>query len=78
MTVAPRLAFAAFSFGLLVASAASLPGCDSSENGTTTKPIESNILKKLGQASQEQSEVGLAKRPGKAKDAKYPGKANGK
>jgi hypothetical protein len=40
-----------------------LPGCDSGAAKTEYKPIESNILKKLGSASQEQSAAAKAEHP---------------
>jgi hypothetical protein len=46
-------------FGLICA----LPGCDSSGAKTEYKPIETNILKKLGAASQAQSEAAKAQHP---------------
>jgi hypothetical protein len=46
-------------FGLTCA----LPGCDSSGAKTEYKPIESNILKKLGSASQAQSATAKAEHP---------------
>jgi len=45
-----------FVFGLTC----TLPGCDSGGAKTEYKPIESNILKKLGGASQAQSEAAKA------------------
>ena len=46
-------------FGLICA----LPGCDSSGAKSEYKPIESNILKKLGGASQAQSDAAKAEHP---------------
>ena len=46
--------------GLLFGLICALPGCDSSGSKTEYKPIESNILKKLGGASQAQSEAAKA------------------
>ena len=57
----------AFSIGLVVATLGLLAGCEGPGEGTTTKPIESNILKKLGQANQSQSAVDQAKSRVKAK-----------
>jgi hypothetical protein len=65
-----RICVAACSIGLLAASTVSLTGCDGPEAATTTKPIESNILKKLGQANQAQSQESLEKGQAKAKAAK--------
>ena len=48
-----------FVFGLICA----LPGCGSSGAKTEYKPIESNILKKLGGASKEQSAAAKAEHP---------------
>jgi hypothetical protein len=51
-------------FGL----ACAMTGCDSGGNQSTQyKPIESNILKKLGSASQEQGEAAQGKLPARAK-----------
>jgi hypothetical protein len=65
-----KICVAAFSVGLVVASLAFLAGCDGPGEATTTKPIESNILKKLGQANQSQSQAGLAKAQAKGKAVK--------
>jgi hypothetical protein len=54
MKFVARIGGAALSVGLLVVWAVLLPGCDSSNETTTTKPIESNILKKLGQSNPSQ------------------------
>jgi hypothetical protein len=56
-----RIGGAALSVGLLVAWAVLLPGCDGSNETTITKPIESNILKKLGQANPSQGKLEDAK-----------------
>jgi hypothetical protein len=57
MKFVARIGGAALSVGLLVAGAVLLPGCDISNETTTTKPIESNILKKLGQSSPSQGKL---------------------
>jgi hypothetical protein len=49
--------------GLIFGLTCALPGCDSSGAKTEYKPIESNILKKLGGASQAQSEAAKAEHP---------------
>jgi len=49
--------------GLLFGLTCALPGCDSSGAKTEYKPIESNILKKLGGASQAQSAAAKAEHP---------------
>ena len=49
--------------GLLFGLICALPGCDSSGAKTEYKPIESNILKKLGGAGQAQSEAAKAEHP---------------
>ena len=49
--------------GLVFGLTCALPGCDSSGSKTEYKPIESNILKKLGAASQAQSEAAKAEHP---------------
>jgi hypothetical protein len=70
MKFVARIGGAALSVGLLVAWAVLLPGCDSSNETTTTKPIESNILKKLGQTSPSQGQLENAKDREKAKREK--------
>jgi hypothetical protein len=40
---------------LLVATGMAVSGCDGPSGSTETKPIQTDILKKLGQASQAQS-----------------------
>ena len=49
--------------GLVFGLTCALPGCDSGGSKTEYKPIESNILKKLGAASQSQSEAAKAEHP---------------
>ena len=49
--------------GLVFGLICSLPGCDSSGAKTEYKPIETNILKKLGSAGQTQSEAAKAEHP---------------
>jgi hypothetical protein len=49
--------------GLIFGLTCALPGCDSSGAKTEYKPIESNILKKLGSAGQSQSEAAKAEHP---------------
>ena len=51
-------------FGLMYA----LPGCDSSGAKTDYKPVESNILKKLGSSSQAQGDAARAKMPPRVKE----------
>jgi hypothetical protein len=70
MKLAVKSCFAAFSLGLAVVPLALLAGCDGPNAATATKPIESNILKKLGQANQAQSQASLEKGQAKAKAAK--------
>jgi hypothetical protein len=70
MKFVARFGGAALSIGLLVAWAVLLPGCDSSNETTTTKPIESNILKKLGQSTPSQGKLEDAKDREKAKREK--------
>ena len=45
-----------------------LSGCDSGAAKTEYKPIESNILKKLGSAKPAQSEAAQAKIPARLKE----------
>jgi hypothetical protein len=61
MKFVARIGGAALSVGLLLVWAALLSGCDVSNETTTTKPIESNILKKLGQSSPSQGQLESAK-----------------
>jgi hypothetical protein len=70
MKFVARIGGAALSVGLLVAWAVLLPGCDTSNESTTTKPIESNILKKLGQSSPSQGQLEDAKDRMKARNEK--------
>jgi hypothetical protein len=67
MKLVVKTCVAAFSIGLVVATLGFLAGCEGPGEATTTKPIESNILKKLGQANQSQSAVDQAKTRVKAK-----------
>jgi hypothetical protein len=52
---------------LFIGLACALSGCDSSAGKTEYKPIESNILKKLGSAKPAQSEAAQAKVPARLK-----------
>ena len=70
MKFVARIGGAALSVGLLVAWAVLLPGSDSSNETTTTKPIESNILKKLGQSSPSEGQLENAKDREKARREK--------
>jgi hypothetical protein len=54
--------------GLLVGLACGLSGCGSSGAKTEYKPIESDILKKLGSAKPAQSEAAQAKVPARLKE----------
>ena len=56
--------------GLLVGLACGLSGCGSSGAKTEYKPIDSNILKKLGSSSPGQSEAVKAKVPDRLKAKK--------
>jgi hypothetical protein len=49
--------------GLVLGLTCAWSGCDSSGAKTEYKPIETNILKKLGKASQAQSEAARAEHP---------------
>jgi hypothetical protein len=49
--------------GLVLGLVCGLSGCDASSGKTEYKPIESNILKKLGSASQAQSDAAKGKLP---------------
>jgi hypothetical protein len=49
--------------GLVLGLICALPGCDSSGSKAEYKPIESNILKKLGSAGQAQSQAATAEHP---------------
>jgi hypothetical protein len=46
---------------LIFGSASILSGCDSGSQSNQMKPIDSNILKKLGQANQSQTELAKTK-----------------
>jgi hypothetical protein len=52
---------------LFLGLAGALSGCDSAGAKTEHKPIESNILKKLGNANPGQSEAAQAKVPARYK-----------
>jgi hypothetical protein len=59
---------AMLAMSLVIGSACVLSGCDSGGSQSTQyKPIESNILKKLGTAGQEQSDAAKAEHPAKKK-----------
>jgi hypothetical protein len=49
--------------GLVLGLTCALPGCDSSGAKSETKPIDSNILEKLGAASKAQSDAAKAAHP---------------
>jgi hypothetical protein len=70
MKFVARIGGAALSVGLLVVWAVLLPGCDTSNETSTTKPIESNILTKLGQSSPSQGQLEDAKDREKARREK--------
>ena len=53
--------------GLFIGLACAVPGCDSGGTKAEYKPIESNILKKLGSAKTAESEAVQAKVPARAK-----------
>jgi hypothetical protein len=53
--------------GLLIGLAWALPGCDTGGAKAEYKPIESNIIKKLGSANPGQSEAARAKLPARVK-----------
>jgi len=49
--------------GLAIGLAMTFTGCDSGAQSTQYKPIESNILKKLGAAGQAQGDAAKAAHP---------------
>ena len=53
--------------GLILGLAGALSGCDAARGTTEYKPIQSNILKKLGDAHPGQSEAVRAKLPARVK-----------
>ena len=53
--------------GLLIGLACALPGCDKGGAKAEYKPIQSNIIKKLGSANPGQSEAARAKLPARVK-----------
>ena len=57
----------ALSVGLVIAMTTLFSGCDGADKSTEYKPIESNILKKLGSANPGQSEAAQAKVPARLK-----------
>jgi hypothetical protein len=57
MRSALRLIGARTGLVLLVGTAFVVSGCDGTSQSTETKPIQTDILKKLGKASQSQSEA---------------------
>ena len=67
MKLVMKTCVAAFSIAVVIATLGLLAGCEGPGEATTTKPIESNILKKLGQANQSQGAVDQAKTRVKAK-----------
>jgi hypothetical protein len=56
--------------GLVLGLVCGLTGCDAGGGKTEYKPIESNILKKLGSASQAQSDAAKGKLPARVKPKK--------
>ena len=53
--------------GLSIGLACALPGCDTGGAKAEYKPIQSNIIKKLGSANPGQSEAARAKLPARVK-----------
>ena len=58
---------AILSLGLILGLTGALSGCDSAGGKTEYKPIQSNIIKKLGSANPGQSEAARAKLPARVK-----------
>ncbi len=58
---------ATLGLGLFIGLASALSGCDSGGAKAEYKPIESNILKKLGSSNPGQSEAAQAKLPARVK-----------
>ena len=56
--------------GLILGLAGALSGCDSAGGKTEYKPVQSNILKKLGDANPGQSEAVQAKLSARVKKKK--------
>src|SRR5262249_23687612 len=54
--------------GLIIGLTCALSGCDSGAAKTEYKPIESNILQKLGSSKPGQSEAAQAKIPARVKE----------
>jgi hypothetical protein len=67
MRILGKTCDAILGLGLVVGLACALSGCDSTGGKTEYKPIESNILKKLGSANPGQSEAVQAKLPAQLK-----------
>jgi hypothetical protein len=57
MRSASRLSGAVIGFVFFVGTAFVVSGCDGPSQSTETKPIQTDILKKLGKASQAQSDA---------------------
>ena len=66
MRFVAKVCTTALSVGLVVAFTTLLSGCDSSDKSPTYKPIESNILKKLGQSNPAESNPVAAKKAAQA------------
>jgi hypothetical protein len=67
MSFVAKVRTTALSVGLVIAMTTLFSGCDSADKSTQYKPIESNILKKLGGANPGQSEAAQAKLPARLK-----------
>ena len=70
MRFVAKICTSAFFVGLVLAVTTVFSGCDSPTSSTDYKPIESNILKKLGQANQAQSDAANAQKPARAQKKK--------
>jgi hypothetical protein len=67
MSLHARFCRRSIGLALVIGLACTLAGCDAGGGKTEYKPIESNILKKLGQANQSQSDLAKTKLPVRAK-----------
>jgi hypothetical protein len=67
MRIFGKTCAATFGLGLFIGLACALSGCDTGGAKAEYKPIESNILKKLGSSNPAQSEAAQAKVPARLK-----------
>jgi hypothetical protein len=70
MRLIGKMSGATLALSLVFGLAGAMTGCDAGGAKSEYKPIESNILKKLGSANQGQSDAAQAKLPSRVKKNK--------